>query len=139
MYAAFFLLTPVCASSGPLNKNPLTLFLHDSEESERVSELKSIWGSSRLPCGTLTLAVKGIKNAIKTTVDDACVPLSLSIHRLTDIVIYESGPQDANLVIKMNACHPWKSASLLPPIFTAQAQARAQVWAQQLQMRLEPR
>ena len=44
--------------------------LYDSEESERVSELKSISGSSRLPYGTLALGAEGIKNAIKTF-DDA--------------------------------------------------------------------
>ncbi|KAI0253393.1 serine/threonine protein phosphatase calcineurin catalytic subunit Ppb1 [Lactifluus subvellereus] len=36
------------------------------EESERVSELKSISGSSKLPYGTLALGAEGIKNAIKT-------------------------------------------------------------------------
>lgn len=46
--------------------------LYGSEESERVSELKSISGSSRLPYGTLALGAEGIKNAIKTF-DDACV------------------------------------------------------------------
>lgn len=40
------------------------------EESERVSELKSISGSSRLPYGTLALGAEGIKNAIKSF-DDA--------------------------------------------------------------------
>ena len=54
--------------------------LYDSEESERVSELKSISGSSRLPYGTLALGAEGIKNAIKTF-DDACVPfLKLLFH-----------------------------------------------------------
>jgi serine/threonine-protein phosphatase 2B catalytic subunit len=43
-----------------------------SEESERVSELKSISGSSRLPYGTLALGAEGIKMAIKSF-DDACV------------------------------------------------------------------
>ena len=51
--------------------------LYGSEESERVSELKSISGSSRLPYGTLALGAEGIKNAIKTF-DDACV--SFSVH-----------------------------------------------------------
>ena len=50
-----------------------------SEESERVSELKSISGSSRLPYGTLALGAEGIKNAIKSF-DDACVTnLSISL------------------------------------------------------------
>ena len=35
-----------------------------SEESERVSELKSISGSSMLPYGTLALGAEGIKNVI---------------------------------------------------------------------------
>ncbi|KAH9974640.1 Metallo-dependent phosphatase-like protein [Lactifluus volemus] len=43
------------------------------EESERVSELKSISGSSKLPYGTLALGAEGIKNAIKTF-DQAYVP-----------------------------------------------------------------
>ena len=48
-----------------------------SEEFERVSELKSISGSSRH--GTLALGAEGIKNAIKSF-DDACViNLSLSL------------------------------------------------------------
>ena len=55
----------------------------NSEESERVSELKSISGSSRLPYGTLALGAEGIKNAIKSF-DDACVAfLSLSFTLLT--------------------------------------------------------
>jgi serine/threonine-protein phosphatase 2B catalytic subunit len=44
----------------------------NSEESERVSELKSISGSSRLPHGMLTLGAEGIKDAINSF-DDACV------------------------------------------------------------------
>jgi serine/threonine-protein phosphatase 2B catalytic subunit len=36
-----------------------------SEESERVSELKSMSGSSKLPCGTLALGAEGIKDAIR--------------------------------------------------------------------------
>jgi hypothetical protein len=57
-------LTPFAFASSTLN----------SEESERVSELKSISGSSRLPYGTLALGAEGIKNAIKSF-DDACVAL----------------------------------------------------------------
>ena len=49
-----------------------------SEESERVSELKSISGSARLPYGTLALGAEGIKNAIKSF-DDACVIPSPSL------------------------------------------------------------
>jgi serine/threonine-protein phosphatase 2B catalytic subunit len=43
------------------------------EESERVSELKSVSGSVKLPYGTLALGAEGIKDAINTF-DDACVP-----------------------------------------------------------------
>jgi len=46
-----------------------------SEESERVSELKSMSGSSKLPYGTLALGAEGIKDAIKGF-DDACAQLS---------------------------------------------------------------
>jgi hypothetical protein len=42
-----------------------------SEESERVSELKSMSGSSKLPYGALALGAEGIKDAIKGF-DDAC-------------------------------------------------------------------
>ena len=45
-----------------------------SEESERVSELKSMTGSSKLPYGTLALGAEGIKDAIKGF-DDACALL----------------------------------------------------------------
>jgi serine/threonine-protein phosphatase 2B catalytic subunit len=43
-----------------------------SEESERVSELKSVSGSTKLPYGTLALGAEGIKDAINTF-DDAYV------------------------------------------------------------------
>lgn len=51
-----------------------TFSLHGlySEESEHVSELKNISGSSKLPYGTLVLGAEGIKNAIKSF-DDAYV------------------------------------------------------------------
>jgi hypothetical protein len=54
---------------------PFTGSTFDSEESERLSELKSISGSSRLPYGsdTLALGTEGVRNAIKSF-DDACVP-----------------------------------------------------------------
>jgi serine/threonine-protein phosphatase 2B catalytic subunit len=41
-----------------------------SEESERVSELKNISGSTRLPVGALALGAEGIKDAINSF-DDA--------------------------------------------------------------------
>ncbi len=42
------------------------------EESERVSELKSISGSESLPAGMLANGAEGIKEAIQGF-DDACV------------------------------------------------------------------
>jgi len=47
-------------------------YASDSEESEKVSELKSISGSSKLPYGTLALGTEGIKDAI-TGFEDAYV------------------------------------------------------------------
>ena len=43
-----------------------------SEESERVSELKNVSGSGKLPYGTLALCAEGIKEAI-TSFEDAYV------------------------------------------------------------------
>lgn len=56
-----------------------------SEESEKVSELKSISGSGKLPYGTLALGTEGIKDAI-SGFEDAYVtfpPLhSLGVHHI---------------------------------------------------------
>lgn len=49
----------------------------DSEESEKVSELKSMTGSNKLPYGTLASGSEGIRDAI-TGFEDAYVPLSPS-------------------------------------------------------------
>ena len=49
-----------------------------SEESEKVSELKSVSGSARLPYGTLALGAEGIKEAI-TGFEDAYVVYTISI------------------------------------------------------------
>ena len=40
------------------------LIFPSSEESEKVSELKSVSGSAKLPYGTLALGAEGIKEAI---------------------------------------------------------------------------
>ncbi|KAK8046136.1 calcineurin-like phosphoesterase [Apiospora saccharicola] len=45
------------------------------EESERVTELKTVSGSGRLPAGTLMLGAEGIKNAISTFEDARKVDL----------------------------------------------------------------
>jgi serine/threonine-protein phosphatase 2B catalytic subunit len=67
MFSVLRYATVYCYRTAPLT------FFSNSEESERVSELKSISGSTRLPYGTLALGAEGIKNAIKSF-DDACVP-----------------------------------------------------------------
>lgn len=48
------------------------IHLYSSEESEKVSELKSVTGSSRLPYGTLASGSEGIREAI-LGFDDAYV------------------------------------------------------------------
>lgn len=48
----------------------------DREESEKVSELKSVSGSNKLPYGTLASGSEGIKAAINGF-EDACVFLRL--------------------------------------------------------------
>jgi serine/threonine-protein phosphatase 2B catalytic subunit len=63
----------VVHSSQPRPESSIRPFVLHSEESELVSELKSISGSSKLPYGTLALGAEGIKSAIKSF-DDACVP-----------------------------------------------------------------
>lgn len=50
----------------------LTNFNSNSEESERVSELKNVSGSGKLPYGTLALGAEGIKEAINSF-EEACV------------------------------------------------------------------
>lgn len=53
--------------------------IHYREESEKVSELKSVSGSGKLPYGTLASGTEGIKEAIQGF-DDAYVrPILLSI------------------------------------------------------------
>lgn len=46
----------------------------DREESEKVSELKSVSGSNKLPYGTLASGSEGIKDAINGF-DDASVTI----------------------------------------------------------------
>ena len=57
----------------------LYLFSVSREESEKVSELKSVLGSSKLPYGTLASGTEGIRDAINGF-DDACVIFDLSIN-----------------------------------------------------------
>ncbi len=73
--------------------------LFHSEESERVSELKNVSGSSKLPYGTLALGAEGIKDAIKGF-DDACVLASYPLQPSLILM-----PLDVNLILKTSDCH----------------------------------
>ena len=61
--ARVFSVLRLAAFPFPLFMSPLTCVR--SEESERVSELKSMSGSAKLPYGTLAMGAEGIKDAIK--------------------------------------------------------------------------
>lgn len=61
-----------CLDFFGLVSKPLTFSGWNREESEKVSELKSVSGSSKLPYGTLASGSEGIKDAI-TGFDDAYV------------------------------------------------------------------
>jgi serine/threonine-protein phosphatase 2B catalytic subunit len=116
MFSVLRYATPL-AMDPPLHQTaPLTFFLLlplllslNSEESERVSELKSISGSPRLPYGTLALGAEGIKNAIKSF-DDACVssiifsPLPF-VFAILNISLFV----DVNLISITSACLPSRS------------------------------
>ena len=66
----------MCGANGLFLFHTLTYFLSVSrEESEKVSELKSVLGSSKLPYGTLASGTEGIRDAINGF-DDACVIFS---------------------------------------------------------------
>lgn len=61
-----------CAQHGFSSRaKDLTSLMH-REESEKVSELKSVSGSNKLPYGTLASGSEGIKDAINGF-EDACV------------------------------------------------------------------
>ncbi|KAI0039749.1 serine/threonine protein phosphatase 2B [Auriscalpium vulgare] len=78
------------------------------EESERVSELKTVSGSSKLPYGTLALGAEGIKNAIKTF-DDAR-KMDIENERLPpELVDAESAEGKAYM------SHPQTPSEDLPP------------------------
>jgi hypothetical protein len=84
-----------------INRMADNLFFN-SEESERVSELKSISGSSRLPYGTLALGAEGIKNAIKSF-DDAYVSSPIFCSFVLAILNIGSFA-DANRISITSAC-----------------------------------
>ncbi|KAG2748647.1 hypothetical protein P692DRAFT_201854809 [Suillus brevipes Sb2] len=55
----------IWSATTPLEMDETTRYtFYCKEESEKVSELKSISGSSKLPYGTLALGTEGIKDAI---------------------------------------------------------------------------
>ena len=77
------------------------------EESEKVSELKSVTGSSKLPYGTLASGSEGIKEAI-SGFDDAYV-----LHCfLMEFALYPL-PTAASRISRMNAC-PLNSLTRIP-------------------------
>lgn len=75
-----------------------------SEESERVSELKSRSGSSKLPYGTLALGAEGIKDAIRGF-DDAYALFAAS-SRPAGGAHTRFHPVDVNRTLKTRDCHP---------------------------------
>ena len=78
--------------------------MYYSEESERVSELKSMSGSSKLPYGTLALGAEGIKDAIRGF-DDAYALVFFAIFIRT--YVHDHTPLlDVNLILKTSDCHP---------------------------------
>ena len=71
-----FLLCSGMCHTWPFLLHIITYILSVSrEESEKVSELKSVLGSSKLPYGTLASGTEGIRDAINGF-DDACVIFS---------------------------------------------------------------
>ncbi len=69
----------------------LILMLDYREESEKVSELKSVSGSNTLPYGTLASGSEGIKEAI-SSFDDALVFRYLHILHETDVPFLGGSP-----------------------------------------------
>ncbi|THH30998.1 hypothetical protein EUX98_g3182 [Antrodiella citrinella] len=95
-----------------LARAQLTLTGHLSEESEKVSELKSVSGSARLPYGTLALGAEGIKDAI-TGFDDA---------RKSDIEnerlppdLYDATSEEGKAILSSGPGTPEGSAGAPPP------------------------
>lgn len=71
------------------------------EESEKVSELKSVSGSNKLPYGTLALGSEGIKEAI-TGFEDAYV----STFALPSTDLTASSLADENRISRTSVSHP---------------------------------
>jgi hypothetical protein len=73
------------------------------EESEKVSELKSVSGSNKLPYGTLALGSEGIKDAI-TGFEDAYVCVCTFDYPNTDLTA--SSLTGGNRISRTNVSHP---------------------------------
>ena len=86
-----------------LNLGWVFICVYYSEESERVSELKSMSGSSKLPYGTLALGAEGIKDAIRGF-DDAYASDFFALFFRT--YVHDHTPLlDVNLILKTSDCH----------------------------------
>jgi hypothetical protein len=127
MFSVLRYATVYCHRTAPLT------FFSNSEEAERVSELKSISGSTRLPYGTLALGAEGIKNAIKSF-DDACVP-SLIFYPFVLAVLNIGLLVDANRISITSACPQLRSdrhrrhQPRPRPVLSAPARVPARMWA----------
>ena len=71
------------------------------EESEKVSELKIVSGSNKLPYGTLALGAEGIKDAINTFEDAYVVIQPRSLGPSNKHCL-----QAASQTLRMNGFHP---------------------------------
>lgn len=70
----------LCFGSSIIFKNATDYMPCNREESEKVSELKSVSGSNKLPYGTLASGTEGIRDAINGFED------ALVLHRLSTLL-----------------------------------------------------
>lgn len=94
-WLACFLCYGVCNTIIPENHS--TRWLPCSEESEKVSELKSVSASNQLPYGTLASSSEDVKDSINGFVD-AYVSYEMSY------AVYSRFSKAANLISKTNGC-----------------------------------
>ena len=87
-----------CAFRRTSNLEILLTFEH-SEESERVSELKSVAGMKELPADSLANGAEGIKDMI-TNFEEAYVEAAIHING-----VYSLYPVAASLISRTSVCH----------------------------------